>query len=256
MVRRLQSAAKKVTLPDGAGQYRSAEAEFGYYATDPYADPAEREPLHDTVDVAVVGGGFGGILAGARMRQQGVERVRIIDTAYELDCLIFATGFSLGASGVTSGKLPVHGRGGTQLLHAWAQHGPRTLHGFTCNGFPNLILMGSLQNASSVNFTHVLDEQAVHAAALVATAEDKGALIEPSREAEDDWIATMAEGAPDHEWFHAECTPGYYNREGRGRPNGPIAYPHGAFAFHELLKRWREESMNEVLQSRTPARSL
>ncbi|MCO6722978.1 monooxygenase, partial [Streptomyces sp. Vc714c-19] len=84
-------------------------------------------------------------------------------TIYELDCLVFATGFSVGTSGVLSGKLPVHGRGGTQLLHAWAQRGPRTLHGFTSNGFPNLIQLGSLQNAASVNFTHVLDEQAVHA---------------------------------------------------------------------------------------------
>lgn len=142
----------------------------------------------------------------------GIERVTehgvvVGDTTYELDCLIFATGFSVGTSGIHSGKLPVHGRGGTQLLHAWARQGPRTLHGFTSNGFPNLIQMGSLQNASSVNFTHILDEQAVHAAALVAAAEAEGALIEPAREAEDDWIAALAKDAPDHEWFHAECTP-------------------------------------------------
>lgn len=184
----------------------------------------------------------------------GIERVTedgvvVGGAAYALDCLIFATGFSVGTSGVLSGKLPVHGRGGTQLLHAWGQHGIRSLHGFTCNGFPNLIQMGSLQNASSVNYTHILDEQAVHAAALVAAAEDRGALLEPSRAAEDAWLATMAQGAPDHEWFHAECTPGYYNREGRGRPNGPHAYPHGATAFHELLRRWREESMDEVLST-------
>ncbi|MFI7363634.1 flavin-containing monooxygenase [Streptomyces sp. NPDC050149] len=182
----------------------------------------------------------------------GIERVTedgvvVNGTAYALDCLIFATGFSVGVSGVLSGRLPVHGRGGTQLLHAWGQHGIRSLHGFTCNGFPNLIQMGSLQNASSVNYTHILDEQAVHAAALVAAAEAEGALLEPSREAEDAWLATMTQGAPDHEWFHAECTPGYYNREGRGRPNGPNAYPHGATSFHELLRRWREESMDEVL---------
>ncbi|WP_320775991.1 NAD(P)/FAD-dependent oxidoreductase [Streptomyces sp. CRN 30] len=184
----------------------------------------------------------------------GIERVTahgvvVGDATYELDCLVFATGFEVGTSGVLSGRLPVHGRGGTQLLHAWARGGPRTLHGFTSNGFPNLIQMGSLQNASSVNFTHILDEQAVHAAALVAAAEAAGALVEPSREAEDAWRAALAEGAPDHEWFHAECTPGYYNREGRGRPNGPSAYPHGAVAFHELLRRWREESMHEILGS-------
>ncbi|MEU1173234.1 flavin-containing monooxygenase [Streptomyces microflavus] len=190
----------------------------------------------------------------------GIERITengvvVGDTVLELDCLIFATGFFVGSYGIHSGKLPVHGRGGTQLAHTWAQQGPRTLHGFTSHGFPNLIQMGSLQNASSVNFTHVLDEQAAHAAALVAAAEAKGALIEPSREAEDAWIAAIAEDAPDHEWFHAECTPGYYNREGRGRPNGPTAYPHGAVAFHQLLERWREESMGEVLRTRATARS-
>ncbi|GGV22175.1 flavin-containing monooxygenase [Streptomyces griseoflavus] len=188
----------------------------------------------------------------------GIERVTrrgvvVAGTEYALDCLILATGFSVGISGVSSGRLPVHGRDGVPLLHAWARHGVRTLHGFTCNGFPNLIHMGSLQNASSVNFTHVLDEQAVHAAALVAAAEAEGALVEPSREAEDAWLAAIAEGAPDHEWFHAECTPGYYNREGAGRPGGPTAYPHGAVAFHELLRRWREESLHEAL-SRPAAR--
>lgn len=142
----------------------------------------------------------------------GIERITengvvVGDTTYELDCLIFATGFSVGASGISSGKLPVHGRGAVQMLHGWAKEGPRTLHGFTSNGFPNLIQMGSLQNASSVNFTHILDEQAVHAAALVTAAEAGEALIEPSREAEDAWIAVLAEGAPDHEWFHADCTP-------------------------------------------------
>ncbi|MFF5254571.1 flavin-containing monooxygenase [Streptomyces leeuwenhoekii] len=186
-----------------------------------------------------------------RMTERGVV---VGDTEYELDCLIFATGFSVGVSGIHSGRLPVRGRGGVQLLDAWARHGVRTLHGFTSNGFPNLLQMGSLQNASSVNFTHILDEQAVHAAALVAAAEAKGALIEPSREAEDAWLATLAQDAPDHEWFHAECTPGYYNREGRGRPNGPIAYPHGAVAFHDLLKRWRHQSMDDVLRTRTTAR--
>nr|WP_307545078.1 NAD(P)/FAD-dependent oxidoreductase [Streptomyces sp. V3I8] len=182
----------------------------------------------------------------------GIERVTangvvVGGTEYEVDCLVLATGFSVGVSGVHSGTLPVHGRDGVRLLDAWARHGIRTLHGFTCNGFPNLIQLGSLQNASSVNFTHVLDEQAVHAAALVAAAEAKGALLEPSREAEDAWLAVLTQGSPDHEWFHAGCTPGYYNREGRGRPNGPGGYPHSACAFHELLRHWREESLDEVL---------
>ncbi|MFF2860369.1 flavin-containing monooxygenase [Streptomyces rubiginosohelvolus] len=190
----------------------------------------------------------------------GIERVTedgvvVGGTAYALDCLIFATGFNVGTSGIHSGRLPVRGRDGVHLLDRWRRQGPRTLHGFTSNGFPNLIQLGTLQNASSVNFTHILDEQAVHAAALVAAAEADDALIEPSPASEDAWLAVLAEGAPDHEWFHAECTPGYYNREGRGRPNGPIAYPHGAVAFHQLLEEWREKSLTEVLRSRTVPRA-
>ncbi|UCA51984.1 NAD(P)/FAD-dependent oxidoreductase [Streptomyces sp. WA6-1-16] len=190
----------------------------------------------------------------------GIERVTadgvvVGGTAYALDCLIFATGFNVGTSGIHSGRLPVRGRDGVHLLDRWRRQGPRTLHGFTSNGFPNLIQLGTLQNASSVNFTHILDEQAVHVAALVAAAEADDALIEPSPASEEAWLAVLAEGAPDHEWFHAECTPGYYNREGRGRPNGPIAYPHGAVAFHRLLGEWREKSLSEVLRSRTVPRA-
>ncbi|MGY4280326.1 flavin-containing monooxygenase [Streptomyces sp. M18.1] len=184
-----------------------------------------------------------------RMTEHGVV---VGDTEYALDCLVFATGFSVGVSGVHSGKLPVRGRDGVHLLDALKRRGPRSLHGLTSNGFPNLIQLGATQSASSVNFTHVLDEHAVHAAALVAAAEARGAVIEPSREAEDAWLAVLAEGAPDHEWFHAECTPGYYNGEGRGRPNAPIAYPHGAAAFHDLLRHWRETSMSDVLHTERP----
>ncbi|MFD5301495.1 flavin-containing monooxygenase [Streptomyces rochei] len=184
-----------------------------------------------------------------RMTEHGVV---VGDTEYALDCLVFATGFSVGVSGIHSGKLPVRGRDGVHLLDALKRRGPRSLHGLTSNGFPNLIQLGASQSASSVNFTHVLDEHAVHAAALVAAAEARGAVIEPSREAEDAWLAVLAEGAPDHEWFHAECTPGYYNGEGRGRPNAPIAYPHGAAAFHDLLRRWRETSMSDVLHTERP----
>ncbi|MFI5852646.1 flavin-containing monooxygenase [Streptomyces parvulus] len=185
-----------------------------------------------------------------RMTEHGVV---VGDTEYALDCLVFATGFSVGVSGVHSGKLSVSGRGGVRLLDALKQRGPRSLHGFTRNGFPNLIQLGATQSASSVNFTHVLDEHAVHAAALVAAAEAGGAVVEPSGEAEDAWLAVLSDGAPDHEWFHAECTPGYYNGEGRGRPNGPTAYPDGAAAFHDLLTRWRATSMSDVLAVRRPS---
>jgi NADPH-dependent 2,4-dienoyl-CoA reductase/sulfur reductase-like enzyme len=66
--------------PDGSRQYRAPSGEFASYDEDPYADGEfTREPLHDRVEAVVVGGGFGGLLAAARLRQAGVASVRVIE---------------------------------------------------------------------------------------------------------------------------------------------------------------------------------
>ncbi|WAP50476.1 NAD(P)/FAD-dependent oxidoreductase [Arthrobacter sp. ATA002] len=67
--------------PDGAGQYLPTTGTFGYYATDPYTERTEREPLTDSVEVLVIGGGFGGLVTGARLRQAGIEDIRMMDEA-------------------------------------------------------------------------------------------------------------------------------------------------------------------------------
>ncbi|WP_317229305.1 NAD(P)/FAD-dependent oxidoreductase [Clavibacter sp. MX14-G9D] len=168
------------------------------------------------------------------------------DTAHEVDCVIFATGFEVGISGVLSGTLPVVGRGGRTLLEAWAQ-GPRTLHGLSSHGFPNLFHLSGIQNANSVNFVHVLLEQAEHIAAMIARGREVGARrIEPSVEAEDAWVRTIRETAADPRAFQEACTPGYYNGEGT-RSIGGASYSPGPVAFHRLLRAWREEGMADVL---------
>lgn len=177
------------------------------------------------------------------------DAVVVGETEYPVDCVVFATGFEVGVSGVLSGTLPVRGRGGQDLLASWSS-GPRTLHGFYSNGFPNLFHLGALQNANSVNFTHILLEQAEHIAAVVAEARKTGArVVEPSREAAEAWARTVRETAHDSSAFQAECTPGYYNLEGAGLPSG-FSYSPGPVAFHRLLARWRAESMHEVLEPR------
>ncbi|WP_424186275.1 hypothetical protein ACOBQX_00270 [Actinokineospora sp. G85] len=165
---------------------------------------------------------------------------------YEVDCAIFATGFSVGFSGVLSGKLPVHGRDGTQLLATWMR-GPRTLHGFYSNGFPNLFHLGPLQNAASVNYVHILDEQATHVAAVIAEADRRGVeVVEPSAEAEERWVGTIREKAHDLRAFQAECTPGYYNGEGMPWPRSE-QFGDGPVVFHEVLRTWRAGGMDDVL---------
>src|SRR5690606_30609609 len=68
--------------PDGNAQYIEVTGAFARFVEDPYVEPGfTREPLTDAVDVAVIGGGFGGLLAGARLREVGVESIRIIEKA-------------------------------------------------------------------------------------------------------------------------------------------------------------------------------
>ena len=59
--------------------YRDMREDFADMLEDPYSEPVEREAVADDVDVLVVGGGFGGLMTAARMREAGVERVRIVE---------------------------------------------------------------------------------------------------------------------------------------------------------------------------------
>ncbi|MFF5899683.1 flavin-containing monooxygenase [Streptomyces argenteolus] len=182
----------------------------------------------------------------------GVERITqnavvVGGVEYEVDCIIFATGFEVGVSGVLSGKLPVYGREGASLLQTWRE-GPKTLHGFYSHGFPNFFQLGPLQNASSVNYVHILDEQATHVAEVVAESRRRRArVVEPTVEAQEEWVATIRRKAAGLHAFQAECTPGYYNNEGKPRARSE-SYGDGPVAFHELLRNWREgDGMDDVM---------
>ena len=65
---------------DKAGQYHKVQGDFAYFEEDPYVDEkVQREPLTDLKDVVIIGGGFGGLLAGAYLRKAGIEDIRIIE---------------------------------------------------------------------------------------------------------------------------------------------------------------------------------
>ncbi len=66
--------------PEGSKQYVELVDGFaGYYETDPHSPPLVRDPISADIDVAVLGGGFGGLLCGAYLKKAGVEDVRIIE---------------------------------------------------------------------------------------------------------------------------------------------------------------------------------
>ena len=66
---------------DGNAQYQEVADEFASYTDDPYTEWTERAPLNDEVQVAIIGGGFGGLLMGGRLREAGFDDLRVIEQA-------------------------------------------------------------------------------------------------------------------------------------------------------------------------------
>jgi cation diffusion facilitator CzcD-associated flavoprotein CzcO len=179
---------------------------------------------------------------------RGVDRIAekglVFDgVEYEADCIIFATGFEVGTAYTRRAGFDVYGRGGKALSENWA-NGLKTLHGFCSVGFPNCFHMGVTQNALTANFPHMLEEQARHITELIRHAKSQEArCIEPTAEAEAEWVATIKEKAMNNQDFLEACTPGYYNNEGKPEKGFGLAgelYGGGPVEFHDLIRKWRE----------------
>jgi cyclohexanone monooxygenase len=185
---------------------------------------------------------------------RGVERVTergvVVDgKEYELDCLIFATGFEVGTSYTRRAGYDVIGRTGS-LTEKWAD-GMSTFHGFFTHGFPNCFFMMGFQSGLTANIPHAIDEQSRHLAHIVGHALQKGiASVEATVAAESAWVQGVRKGQMDPS-FQRDCTPGYYNNEGKpDEGDGWYGGMHGegSEAFFQLLIDWRAAGTFEGLR--------
>jgi cyclohexanone monooxygenase len=188
---------------------------------------------------------------------RGVERITergvvAAGVEYELDCLIFATGFEVGTDYTRRSGYELYGRGGLTLTEKWA-NGVATLHGMHSRGFPNCFIISNSQSGFTVNFPHMLNEQSKHLSYIIKHALDHEIRsVEASGEAEAEWVETIISLARNGLEFLESCTPGYYNNEGKpGAQDGPSGtffgraqngpYGGGAIAFVKILEDWRAE---------------
>ncbi|HMI92967.1 MAG TPA: NAD(P)/FAD-dependent oxidoreductase, partial [Polyangiales bacterium] len=65
--------------PDGSAQYIRLKGQLSHYLEDPYTPVQPREPKRDHVAVALIGGGFAGLVTGARLVEAGIRDVRVIE---------------------------------------------------------------------------------------------------------------------------------------------------------------------------------
>jgi cyclohexanone monooxygenase len=189
---------------------------------------------------------------------KGVERVTekgfvVAGKQYEVDCIIYASGFEVGSEYTSRAGFEVTGRDGLTLSKAWAD-GMRSKHGVHVHGFPNLFFSQPTQGANLIsNVPHNLTECGRTIALVVNEMLKRGAHeVEVTADAQKTWIELLLSG-PGRMMGSPDCTPGYYNNE--GQPAGPAAryavgYPAGAQAYFKYLDGWRNAGTFEGLEFR------
>ncbi len=190
---------------------------------------------------------------------QGVERITekgVVANGreYEVDCIIYASGFEVGTSYERRAGFDVTGKNGLKLSEAWAE-GMRSKHGIHVHGFPNLFFVQPTQGANLIsNVPHNLTEAGKTIAMTIRHAQGIGAReIEVTKEAQDAWVALLLTGMGRMMMGNPDCTPGYYNNE--GQPQEHIArynvgYPAGASAYFQYIADWRSNGAFEGLEFR------
>ena len=189
---------------------------------------------------------------------KGVERITetavvVAGVEYEVDCIIYASGFEVGTEYTRRAGYDLTGRDGIKLSEHWGE-GMRTKHGIHAHGFPNVFIVQPTQGANLIsNIPHNLTEAGKTIALIVRHALDQGAAeVEVTKEAEDAWLELLLEG-PGMTLGSADCTPGYYNNEGQApRPGGElfVGYPQGAMAYFAYIDGWRSKGDFEGLEFR------
>ncbi len=189
---------------------------------------------------------------------KGVERITekgfvVAGKEYEVDCIIYASGFEVGTGFTARSGFDVEGRDGLMLSKAWGE-GMRSKHGMHVHGFPNLFFVQPVQGANLIsNVPHNLTEGGRSVGVIIAEAQKRGAKeVEVTEEAQKAWVDLLLTG-PGRMIGMNDCTPGYYNNE--GLPAGPeakyaVGYPMGATAYFKYLDAWRKDGKFEGLAFR------
>lgn len=173
---------------------------------------------------------------------------------YEVDAIVFATGFETGSTSTERYGYDIVGRNGLSMRDHFAD-GAKTLHGFFSHGFPNFVELGLSQNAYVVNFTYMLDRKARHAARIVAHAQKNAVTsIEPDPTSQAEWVEATKRTEELRLAYFATCTPGYYNGQGdvaRGFFND--VHNISEIDFWNMIDRWWEDGSFDGLTLKSPS---
>ena len=161
---------------------------------------------------------------------------------YPVDLLIFASGYEVTSDYHHRLGFDPKGRGGVPLSEAWGT-GPSTLQGVLTRGFPNMLMISTVQGAQATNFLHSISTVAEHVGWLVAKAKAEGiTTMEPIEAAQEEWFNLLLGQVFGIARYNAVCTPGYLNREGEAgdmTTARSMAWMTSVLGFIDHVAAWR-----------------
>ncbi|PKP68427.1 MAG: cyclohexanone monooxygenase, partial [Alphaproteobacteria bacterium HGW-Alphaproteobacteria-5] len=151
---------------------------------------------------------------------------------YEADAIVFATGFDAMTGALLA--IDITGRGGAKLKEKWAA-GPRTYLGLGSAGFPNLFFITGPGSPSVLSNMIVSIEQHVDWITDCVKRLTEGNIrsIEPTREAEDQWVSHVNELAS--ETLYPQANSWYMGANIPGKPRVFMPYTGGVNVYGEKL---------------------
>jgi len=160
--------------------------------------------------------------------------LRIGDTEYEFDAIVFATGFDAMTGTLT--RIDIRGRDGETLANKW-EAGPRTYLGLMTAGFPNLFMITGPGSPSVLSNMIVSIEQHVDwiadcIAHLGARQLDS---IEADRDAENNWVAHVNEVA--FKTLYPSANSWYMGANIPGKPRVFMPYIGGVGNYRQTCDR-------------------
>jgi cyclohexanone monooxygenase len=157
--------------------------------------------------------------------------VRTRGAEYEIDAVVFATGFDALTGALT--RIDITGRDGAKLADAW-RDGPQTYLGLMTRGFPNLFILGGPQSCSALTNVITANEQQVDWFCDCITAMDRAAVasIEPTDEAQADWVRHISDLAA--KTIYTKGDSWYLGANIEGKPKTFLLYT-GGFPQYSAL---------------------
>ena len=157
--------------------------------------------------------------------------VRTRDAAYDLDSLVFATGFDAMTGALLA--IDIRGRGGRTLREAWAE-GPRTYLGIAVAGFPNLFTITGPGSPSVLSNMIVSIEQHVDwiADCLAHMRARSLVAVEATAGAQERWVAHV--DAVGHATLYPRANSWYMGANVPGKPRIFMPYIGGVGAYRQL----------------------